>query len=108
MLTEFAREHWSRRGAARVVHQTLLTRFLAVVRTRGFADAAPAAPVRTVSEQLLADFARYLTDDRGCVASTVQAYQRVARAFVTEVRGGGPCTPDRWRLAHVVLKPRAA
>ncbi len=74
MLTEFAREHWSRRGAARVVHQTLLTRFLAVVRTRGFADAAPTAPVRTVSEQLLADFARYLTDDRGCVASTVQGW----------------------------------
>lgn len=102
MLTEFAREHWSRRGAARVVHHTLLTRFLAVVRTRGYVRAAPAAPVRTVSEQLLADFARYLTDDRGCVASTVQAYQRVACAFVTEVRGGGPCTPDRWRLAHVV------
>jgi integrase/recombinase XerD len=102
MLTEFAREHWSRRGAARVVHHTLLTRFLAVVRTRGYVRAAPAVPVRTGSEQLLADFARYLTEDRGCVPSTVQAYQRLARAFVTEVTGRGACRPGRWRMAQVV------
>jgi site-specific recombinase XerD len=50
----------------------------------------------------LVAFGRCLTQERGCAASTVQAYQRVAHAFVTDLAQRGISRPQRWQPQHVL------
>ncbi|MBM3851617.1 MAG: integrase [Verrucomicrobia bacterium] len=100
-LAQFARPHRPASPATPGALPAVLARFLAVAREFGYARPAP-VPVRSASEQLVDAFARYLCEVRGCVASTVQAYQRVAHTFVAETLGPRAGGLGRLRLPQVL------
>jgi len=97
-LAEFAQEQWPGLG----MPPSILARFLTVARARGHLRAPAVPAVRGSCATLLVAFGRCLLQERGYAASTVQAYQRVAHAFVTALACRGNRRPQRWRPRHVL------
>ena len=100
-LAQFARQHRPPHPAPSAALPAVLARFLAVALELGYVRPVP-APVRGASEQLVDAFGRYLSEERGCVASTVQAYQRIAHTFVAEDLGPRAGGLGRLRLPQVL------
>lgn len=77
-------------GQRRVPTLVSATALLAYLAELGVVDAGSAA-VETAQDQLLADYHRYLLDERGLTSATVLRYQRFARRFLAQraSRNGG-------------------